>query len=282
MPLRRKTTRRPIKGRKKTSTPYRKRTIGGTRTRRVGQVVRRMEENKITTLTLKRGIDQLFPDRFCVKLRNETAIAFTGAAGATNAFTILGNGLNSAQTNGFAAGANAMSVGTGVNITGLGNILSSDVINGSTGPYNQYRIHSSKMMWSVQNTSAANADSGCLIVVPLAINQWTHTSNVNAMVMENLSEYPYAKTQHIAGLTTNKGVRGSAAMSTARMYALKYKANLEDVVFTGTSGTNPSSLWYWNFIWFPDSSANTPINIMMKIEYWVEFFNRNSLAAVQG
>lgn len=239
------------------------------------------EFNNVTTLCLPKGVDQMFPDRLCTKMKNFIQVQFTGVAGAYNGFCITGNSLHNSISNGIISGANGWTVGTATNIYGLPNLLSTPTTT-STGVYNQYRIISSRIRMRCQNTSGSANDCGTLVIVPVSNNAIAGLGNVNVASYLEFGELPYAKMKEISGSTMNNGVTIVSSMSTARQYALKYRASLEDSVFTGTWGANPGSQWFWCILWAPNTTGTTALQCICDIEYYIEFFDRNNLALGTG
>lgn len=237
--------------------------------------------NKVSTLCLPKGIDQMFPDRLCVKLKNVFQIVWTGTAGANNGFASAGNNFYNGLSGGALSGAVPWSTGTAAQIYGLSRILSTSIA-ASTGPYNQYRIISSALKVQTANTSAGPADSSTLLIVPVANNGITGLGNINVANELSMGEMPYAKFNVISGTTVNKSVTQYHKMSTARMYALKYKSSLEDPIYTGTEGSNVTNSWFWIFGWFPQTTASTTATSIVTQEFYVEFFNRNNLPTGTG
>lgn len=237
--------------------------------------------NHITSLTLHKGVNQMFPDRLCVKMKNEFVVNFVGSAGATNAVLISANGLSNPLST-VLSGATGLTAGQPTSIYGLGNILGTDTAFASTGPYSNYRVISSAYRCDIQNTSATVIESATLVCIPVDTNTVGAMGNINAVTQSELVEFPYSKYRTISGQTTNRGVTLKGSMSTARMYALKYRASLEDPAYYGSVGSNPQNQWYWVWYWFPQTAGNTSACMTVKIEYWVEFFNRNTLKSTQG
>lgn len=237
--------------------------------------------NKISTLTLHKGVNQLFPDRMLVKMKNEFAFTFTGTAGATNAYMVYANGLH-LPLSGVLSGAVPITAGVASYIYGLGNLLSVDSAFNSTGPYEYYRIHSNAIKCRVQGLSVGINDAAMLNITPVDGNSLGALGNISGFTASEFAEMPYSKTVTVAGQTVNKGVIIKHAISVARLYALKYKSQIEANEYTGYWGTNPPNTVGWVFTWFPATANNTSAQVLVQMEYWVEFFNRNTLASTQG
>lgn len=246
--------------------------------------VKREEFTNITTVKLLKGVEQMFPDRMFVKLRDEINITWSISSGtAIQAFAILGNGLHLSISGTPDSGANPVTVGTGSGIYGLGNLLGGNSTFNSTGPYNQYRIHSTGIYCEHQMSGGSSTTSSSyLAIVPMTTQSMADLGNVNTFNVLTFAEMPYSKTMNLAGLTTNKGIRWRQSMSTAKMFGLKYRASLENAEYSGEYGANPTNTWAWVFVNYVGESASIPSNTLIKIEYWIEFYDRNLLAVTSG
>jgi hypothetical protein len=233
--------------------------------------------NPISTKFIK-SIDQLFPDRLVTRLRNNSSIGFTSAAGATWGWGFLGNGLHVPLSAGY-TGANPLAFSVATAVVGLGAILGTGGVNSAT-PYNSYRILSSQVILKVQNTNTSAGTSGELNLFPST--DYNALGNVNTWQISVQAEYPYNKKVHIGGTTMNRGVTLRNSCSTAKMYGLKYKSSLEDPAYDGYYGANPTNGWGWIISWFPDTTSNSPIFINVDIIYTIEFFDRNLMTTGSG
>lgn len=234
----------------------------------------------LTTMCTTKTIDQIWPDRYCCTLKNEARISFPNTGGAINALSIMGNGLHN-PVSPVTAGATPLAASVAVNIYGLPNILAASGAFNSVGPYNNYRIHSSKITLKIMS-DGANGNSFNFVLIPVTANLYANLGNVSTFTYTNMSEMPYAKVYSGSSQQINKAQIVWNAMSTHRQYALKYRAQMEDVEYTGTVGTNPANIWHWVFASFTNAAVTNQIDITLHIEYFTEFFNRNALAAGQG
>lgn len=237
-------------------------------------------EYRLNTVCLTKGVEQLFPDRYCCRMKNVYQQLFTSAAGTIWAGGIQGNALHNpiCAPN---TGAIALVAGTATTIYGLPNLLgASGAFN--SAPYNQYRIHSAKISINIQLEAAASANCGQLVIVPVANPAFNNLGFINTYTYSNFSEMPYSKSISLSGQGINASPNINGVISTHKMYALKYKAQMEDPAYGGVVGTNPTNLWYWVYAWFPSSSGNSPIALDIHVEYWVEFFDRLNMSTGQA
>jgi hypothetical protein len=222
---------------------------------------------------------QMFPDRYFVHMRNIWTAAFTGTTGATNAMAILGNGLHLPLAP-VTSGAASLTFNTAIAVMGLNLLLGAGGVS-TNYIYNSYRVHGHKITLQIQNTSAAAADSGTLIIIPTT--DYTSFGNITGgFYVGTMAELPYAKHWKIAGTTMNRGVTVSHFMSTRKMYGLKYKSSIEDGQYDGVYGTNPSQLWAFVVVWLPDTGSTTSLNVYGQSVYTCEFFDRSSPASGSG
>lgn len=241
-------------------------------------VVRRMEENYIRT-SKAQGVSQFFPDRLVCKLKDSVTILFTGVGGTNNAFCVGGNFLHN-HVSVLLTGAVTLATSVGSSIYGLGNLLSIDAVNASTGPYIRYRITACKIKVEIASNSTT-AINGDFILFPCTTQEAPDFGNVNVLNSNTLNEIPYNK-HKLIGVTNNRGITFTHHMTTAKMYGLKYKSALETSEYVSYEGSNPSNMWQWNMVWVPFSATDTPIRLQVQTEYTCEFFDRNALAAALG
>lgn len=244
----------------------------------IAKIVKKTEENHITTGTIFK-IDQFFPDRLRCKLKDSATILFTAVGGTPNAFVMAGNYLHNNVSPLLSAG-NTLSTSVGNSIYGLGNLLSIDAVNASTGPYIRYRILSSaiKVEIASNNTTATNGD---FILFPCTQQEAPDFGIISAVNSNSYNEFPYNK-HKLIGVTNNRGIVFKSSMSTSRMYGLKYKSALEGSEYVAYEGVNPANQWQWNMVWVPFVAVDAPIRLQVTIEYWCEFFDRNVLAPALG
>ena len=132
--------------------------------------------------------------------------------------------------------------------------------------YSKYKVISSRLTVSASNYNAAA--STAIVVVPSS-EIVTITSYSIAM------EQPYAKRTELLPISTRAGVRTTitSGMSTARILGLT-RAQLAGEDYSASTGSTPSSVWYWNIAAFNTSAVS--MQAAVDLEYKVIFYDRRS------
>lgn len=221
-----------------------------------------------SSVTLFRSVEQVFPDILRVKIKNDITLAWTGAAGATNAFVITGNGLHNSISGGILSGAFPLATGAPSAIYSIPQI---------TAIYNGYRIRCTRLMTQTQNTSAAVNDSSQLVMFPCTQSFIAGLPNINALALNTVREYPFTNVAFISGQTINSGVSTERCMHIKKIFGQRYDSTMEDSSYSGALGSNPPNVWYWVMVWFPTTNNNTTGATQIRVEYEIEWFSRNVL-----
>lgn len=228
---------------------------------------------RVTSTALVRSLQQVWPDIFKVKLRNQFSIVWAGTTGAVNGYLQIANALHNPNGSSVISGANPLTVGAAASVYGLPNLLNI---------YANYRIICTIVRATTQNTSANLTDASVLYIVPLSPTQLTNLGNVNSLTSNTIDEFPYCIKRYLAGQTMNRGIFSSSCMSTAKMFGLRSPSLISANEYTGITGTNPTNLWYFAFLWFPQTAGTTSGVTLVELEYEVEFFQRNQLSVGQA
>lgn len=257
---------------------------GWKRTGRTRKTVSKSEvlNDHVLCKTIKH-IGMLFPDRFCTKFKYSQQLGFE-AITTTKAFGLGGNFLHNANTLTI-TGANPFSnlvynqplAMQGINLM-IGNP------NNNVGIYNTYRVNASSIKLTVSAYPTA-ANPNCapfyVSIMPVSLEALGTDSlgNVNTWSVPQFKEYPLSKVTSVA-VSHNKGTTISNHMTTAQIYALKYKSSLEDSNYYAQYGSNPLYNWGWVCALFTDTNLEAiDCDILETITYDIEFFNRNTLAS---
>lgn len=221
-----------------------------------------------SSTTLIRTLEQVFPDILKVRMKNEFTIVWTGAAGATNAFAVTGNGLHLSISGGVLSGAFPLATGNASPFYAIPQI---------TSIYGAYRISCCRLKTVTQNTSAAVQDAAQLVQFPCTQTFIGGLGNINTFNAATINEYPYADKRFISGQTINNGVTTNRCMHTTKIYGLRYPSLLEDSSYSALLGANPPNVWYWVLVWFPTTNNNTTASTVVRVEYDIEWYSRNVL-----
>jgi len=219
------------------------------------------QSSRPSATSLTRTVEQVFPDILKTRMKNEFIINWTGAAGATNAFVVTGNGLHLSISGGVLSGAFPLATGTASPFYGIPTL---------TSLYGNYRIICTTLKLITQNTSAAVADSAQLMMFPCTGGFIAGLPNINALVVNSVAEYPYTYRSYISGQTINKGVTMSRCMHTTKIFGLRFPSLLEDSNYSSQIGANPPLPWYWVMVWFPTTANNTTASTIAHVEYEIE------------
>ena len=134
------------------------------------------------------------------------------------------------------------------------------------GIYNKYRVVGSAIRVEAINAQGLsgcyfmmfpNTDIATLTSIPLALEQ---------------SRARAANIMPIAG--GGPAARYKQYCSTRKACGL-LKGEAYDDTLSATIGNNPAQVWYWNLFWeTTDSASNVTINALVKITYYVQFFDK--------
>ncbi len=131
--------------------------------------------------------------------------------------------------------------------------------------YTQYQVHGCKINIRFVNATA-DAVMCCLFPHPSITTGWT---------LEQSLEQPLQKNIILSGKGGGKDVQTlSMYVSPKKLYGRK----LLDNDFVGTVGTNPVQNMRWNlFVANMESSADIQLNYVIRIVYYVKFFNMEEI-----
>jgi hypothetical protein len=87
-------------------------------------------------------------------------------------------------------------------------------------------------------------------------------------------EHPYATPMRLLGVGGLMSGTVCTAMATARVLGLRPREIL-DQDYSATTGSNPSSIWYWQIVAQDLSAENVMTSLQVTINYDVEFYDRN-------
>lgn len=234
----------------------RKRSTAATYRRKAKRVVKRRFVRKKRFGTVSKPIGQLFPRRMFSKCRMRCNYVPTSAG---QPFTFKGNSF-------YLAGPQTNNSGTfSANVpSGLLYLLSQNTNAGSSAPYNQYRIHSSRINLQYI-TNEANTKAVKLTCFPSISSISTGLTQLIAI------EQPNTKFRLCPSDTNTKSIVLVNYMETRRMYGIN-KGDLTAPQFMGTAVADPAYTWYWqcdlNTI---DGAGTIDALVQVTIDYWVEF-----------
>lgn len=133
--------------------------------------------------------------------------------------------------------------------------------------YSKYKVVSSRCRVTVSNY---NATASCCVVLVPSSEILTATSYLIAM------EQPYAKRTELIPISTRGGVQSSisSAISTEKVIGLS-KMQLASEDYSASTGSTPSSVWYWNIAVFDVAAVS--VRMLVDIEYRVVFYDRRAI-----
>jgi hypothetical protein len=177
--------------------------------------------------------------------------------------------------------------------TGLNFLLGNNLVGtGATSPYSKYRVYSSSIdvQW-LGNTSVAAStiyEGTRTIVLPHITDtpgSYNHTG-LSSMTTSQLMEQPFCKSILSPHLQNNKALHVRHQMDTLKMFGLRYQSSLEaDSNFSGnitasSTYSPPNNKWDWVvIIASADNSATITGDIVINVDYDVEFTSRNSFTS---
>jgi hypothetical protein len=239
-------------------------------------------------ITLSKTLSAVFPDFLRTKMR--TSVNFTYNNTATAILNIMH--ANDVLRCGPASTYTGLSFTSFTNNvpTGLAFLLGNNVTAaGSTSPYAKYRVYGSSIdvQWVGNTSVAASAvyEGTRIIVIPHVTDTpgvYNHTG-LSSMSTSQLMEQPYSKSFLSPHIQQAKPLHIHHRMTTLKMFGLRYQASLEaDVGYSGTingssSYAPPNNKFDWVVILASaDNSATVTGDIVINIDYDVEFTSRNS------
>lgn len=137
--------------------------------------------------------------------------------------------------------------------------------------YTYYRVYASSIKVQIMSLSTASSDFIKFSLYPTNISSLDNPTDI-------ASEQPYSK--NIFNSTANAGMNWlSNFMTTKRFLGLKDITQID--ALAGTSGTNPSTQWYWVLDYGTVGGVNNinPGYFNVNITFYVEFYGRVDLTA---
>lgn len=137
------------------------------------------------------------------------------------------------------------------------------------GIYTRYRVNACKITVDALNTSSLLSNSA-----PMQVVIHDSRTTVTAISIDGAIERP----RSVNGTMDNEGkvVRISKYMRTKTAIG---KEVLDDANFSGTSLTDPSTLWYWHLVvGNMDALDTTTAGVTVTLLYYVDFYDRKALA----
>lgn len=165
---------------------------------------------------------------------------------------------------------------------GIGSLYGVDVYG---DVYNSYRVHASKCTVYVANGSTATAFTGIMsgIWLFLRYNRITPTADAVPASTDEAMNFPRTKKVYIPapGLTggqtiTNYG-KVSQYVKTKRVFNVPA---IDEHGFEGSATADPTDIFQWSAYFGNHANATNALiayRVMVKLTYWVEFFNRRDL-----
>ena len=204
--------------------------------------------SKPSVKILKRNT--IIPDRYFTKLKFSETVDIRPTVAAPNARQVWrGNSLFDPDQS-----------STGGQPTGFDQLMSL---------YTNYRVYASSIKLQIMplQTTSASFTKWCL---------YPCNTPSNDLSPDVGAERPYSKNTFVGGSGQNMRFMKNF-MSTKRL--LGYNNILDNDNFIGTSGTNPSTQWYWVADYQTVGGLNNldPGYMNCTITYYVEFFNRIDL-----
>lgn len=131
--------------------------------------------------------------------------------------------------------------------------------------YTRYRVYGSRITVAAINEQVGAALQ--ITVIP--------SSDITAFTTSTYPlEHPYATPMRLLGVGGLMSGTVSTAMPTARILGLCPREIL-DQDYSATTGSNPSSIWYWQIVAQDLSAENVMTSLQVTIKYDVEFYDRN-------
>jgi hypothetical protein len=246
--------------------------------------------NKVrdTKVTLSKSLTAVFPDFLRTKMRTSCNFTYNNVATAI-LFIMHGNDVLRCGPAGTYTGLSFSSFTNNVP-TGLNFLLGNNVVtSGATSPYSKYRVYGSSIdvQW-LGNTSVAASTiyegTRCIVLPHITDSPgvYNHTG-ISAMTTSQLMEQPFCKSILSPHLQNNKAIHVRNKMNTLKMFGLRYQSSLEaDANFAGlingsSAYSPPNNKWDWVvIIASADNSATITGDIVINVDYDVEFTSRNS------
>ena len=131
--------------------------------------------------------------------------------------------------------------------------------------YTRYRVYGSRITVAAINEQVGAALQ--ITVIP--------SSDITAFTTSTYPlEHPYATPMRLLGVGGLMSGTVSTAMATARILGLRPREIL-DQDYSATTGSNPSSIWYWQIVAQDLSAENVMTSLQVTINFDVEFYDRN-------
>lgn len=131
--------------------------------------------------------------------------------------------------------------------------------------YTRYRVYGSRIAVAGINEQVGSALQ--VTVIP--------SSDITAFTTSTYPlEHPYATPMRLLGVGGLMSGVVSTAMGTARILGLRPREIL-DQDYSAATGSNPSSIWYWQVVAQNLSAENVMTSLRVTIHYDVEFYDRN-------
>lgn len=143
--------------------------------------------------------------------------------------------------------------------------------------YGKYRVYASALrivgVTPGDSDMAGSSSTGITVITVPSINA---TTSLN---FTDLAQEPYANVKTSTYYTPIREMTNY--LSTAKMFGQDQKAIESEDNYSALVSTNPTDVWFWKLYVLPSSTLTTNTYyyaIDVKLDYYVEFFGRNTLS----
>lgn len=131
--------------------------------------------------------------------------------------------------------------------------------------YSKYKVLGSRIRISIINSHPSSIEA--LVLVPL-------TDVISALTYQDWVELSYSTRTPLNAVGGRNGHTIVNRMSTAKILGLR-PSQVNDEDYSGTTGTNPVSIWYWNIgIFSTTPGAPISADLQIDIEYDTVLYDR--------
>lgn len=197
------------------------------------------------TTTIVRG-PAIVPDRTFTRLKYNEIVVLSSVT-FQDGYTIAGNGLFDCNI-----------TSTGTQPTGFDQYM---------GLYGAFRVHSSTI--KIKASNANTTSTAVIAVVPCRDYAGVIAGGINEVMRDPRSRYQMVAA-NFNGFST---VRNS--LSSRKAFG---ESELDDIVYSGSSSSNPNDMWYWVIFGANVTGGSTlALHMHVEVTYSVEFYKRNDL-----